>query len=195
MERYKVNLRFTPLYHPQANPCEIANKAIVNAIRTYVVQQENQKTWDEKLAHITHALNSTVHLSTELSPNFIVFGRNININGEDYKKIVDVNSREGTNEDRNDNIIKYVRENLYKSYLKSMENHNRKSNARELDLKKKAYLVNQKLSSAAEGYSKKLGRKYIPIVLKEKVGSGSYLVANEEGKELGIFHAKLIVQY
>lgn len=195
MSRYKVQLRFTPLYHPQANPCEIANKAIVNAIRTFVVQQENQKTWDEKIPHIAHALNSTVHLSTDLSPFHIVLGRNPTTSGEDFKKIVDMNASKAIDEDTRANILNFVRENLYKSYLKSMENHKRRAVTRDLNLKKKAYLVNQKLSNASEGYSKKLGRKYVPIRIKKKVGTDTYLVENEEGKELGVFHAKLIVQY
>lgn len=61
MEKYRSKLNFTPFYYPQANPCEIANKSIVNAIRTYVAQQSTQRTWDAELASITCALNCHTH--------------------------------------------------------------------------------------------------------------------------------------
>lgn len=44
MNKFEIQLYFTPYYYPQANPCEIANKTIVNAIRAYIAKQPDQRT-------------------------------------------------------------------------------------------------------------------------------------------------------
>lgn len=195
MEKYNSNLRFTPFYYPQANPCEIANKSIINAIRSYVIQQDNQRNWDAELSAIACALNSHVHTSTNMSPFFAFFGHEIILNGNQYAKVLDVN--DVFEEDKSDKmvIIRHsIREHLFRAYLNIEKAINKRAGKREIDITKDTYLRQMKLSNAGEGYSKKLGEKYIPVTIVEKIGENTFKIADKKGKTLGIYHSSLLMQ-
>lgn len=195
MNKYHSQLAFTPLYFPQANPCEIANKTIVNAIRSFVITKENQRDWDANIAAIACAINCHVHTSTSMSPYFTLYGHDMILNGKDYSRIVEVNEPHGDNvSEKFQAIRESIREHLFKSFQNIMKQNNKKAGTRLIDMSKDTYLKNMKLSNAGERYSKKLGAKYIPVKINEKVGDNTYIIADREGKILGKYHASLLMQ-
>lgn len=196
MNEYNAKLSSTPFYHPQANPCEIANKSIVNAIRSFVAQENNQRTWDVKLPAIVCALNGHTHSSTNMSPHFALFGREIMLNGENYSRIADVNSNqgEGMSQDKFHVIREEIREHLLKAHEKSTKNMDKKAGNRSFDIHGDIYLKNVKLSNAGDRYCKKLGLKYIPVKIEKRLGQNTYIIANREGKTLGKFHESMLIQ-
>lgn len=195
MRKYSAQLKFTPFYYPQANPCEIANKSIVNAIRAYVVEQESQRVWDAEISAITCALNCHIHTSTNMAPYFSLHGHDMMLKGTDYAKIIDVNeSYECEVNDRHAVIRQHIREHLFKAYQRIEKTNNKKAGGREIDLAKSTYLKNMKLSNAGERYSKKLGRKYVPVDIVKKIGENTYIVADKGGKMLGTYHASMLMQ-
>lgn len=159
MDEYHVKISFTPLYHPQANPCEIANKSIANAIRSFVAQEENQRTWDTKITSITCALNGHTHTSTNMSPYFAIYGRDIILNGQNYTRIIDINThlQNAMTTEKFYVIQQAIREQLLKAYEKSSKNMNKKAGHRSFDINGNIYLKNVKLSNAGERYCKKTG--------------------------------------
>lgn len=194
MAHFGVELCFTPFYYPQANPCEIANKSIMNAIRALVAQQTDQRAWDGHIKEITCALNNTVHTSTQISPFNIIFGHNMVLNGRDYIKCVDKNEDEFQIDEKRKAIREFVKEQLTKAFERIKNTHNNRAGTRSIDMTKDTYLRNQKLSNAAERYSKKLAPKYVPVRITKKVGKDTYLVADMNGKHLGKYHSSLLIQ-
>lgn len=195
MKKYNSELRFTPFYFPQSNPCEIANKAIVNAIRSYVTQHDSQRIWDAELPAILCALNCHVHTSTNMTPYFALHGHNMILNGKDYAKIIDVNDEcEENMNDKLSAIRHMVREHLFKAYVNIERTVNKRAGTRMIDMNKDTYLKNTKLSNAGERYSKKLGDKYIPVRISKQVGENTYLISDKNGKLLGKYHASMLMQ-
>lgn len=195
MDEYGVQINFTPLYHPQANPCEIANKSIANALRSYVAQEENQRTWDNQIMAIACALNGHIHTSTKMSPHFSIFGRDMILNGKEYKYIIDANSTEEPMSVEKFNAIRQsIRECLLKAYETSTKNMNQKASGRKFDVNGDIYLKNTKLSNAGDRYCKKLGLKYVPVKIVQCLGQNTYMIADRDGKLLGKFHESMLIQ-
>lgn len=76
-KEYGVKHWFTASYHPQANSSEAANKVLGTAIRSYIHKNKNHRNWDEHIAKIACAMNSSVHTSTKCSPYLANFGQNM----------------------------------------------------------------------------------------------------------------------
>lgn len=169
MNHFGVELCFTPFYYPQANPCEIANKSIMNAIRAMVAQHTDQRGWDNHITEITCALNTTVHTSTQLSPFNVIFGHSMVLNGRDYIKFIDKNEDEFPIDEKRQAIREFVKEQLLRAFERIKNVHNNRAGTRSIDLSKDTFLRNQKLSNAAEHYSKKLAPKYIPVKITKRV--------------------------
>lgn len=189
-----VAIYFTPFHYLQANPCEIANKSIMNAIRAMIVQQDDQRSRDIHIDEITCALNNTVHTSTHFTPFNIVFGHNMIVHGRDYTKCVDKNLDEFPIDDKRMAIREFVKEQLLRAFECIKNTHNHRAGTRVIDMSKDTYLRNQKLSNAAERYSRKLAPKYIPVKITKRVGRDTYLVADLLGKHLGKYHSSLLSQ-
>lgn len=84
-------MSFNPSYHPQANPTERANRTLKTMIRAVVLEkaQGNQRKWDEDLAKISCAMRNSRHETTNYTPYFLNFGREIILNGSQYDRPVD----------------------------------------------------------------------------------------------------------
>jgi hypothetical protein len=72
-KKHNTSLQYTPNYHAQANPSERVNRVAETIIRSHV--SENQKDWDQYIPQIQFAINSSLHETTRLPPNFLFFGR------------------------------------------------------------------------------------------------------------------------
>ena len=69
--------RSTP-YHPSSNGMiERFNKTLASMIRSYI--SNDHQNWDVHIPFLTSAYRSTVHPSTGFSPNFLMFGREVNL--------------------------------------------------------------------------------------------------------------------
>ena len=67
--------RTTP-YHPQSDGMvERFNRTLAAMLSAYV--SENHRDWDEQLPYVTMAYRSTEHETTGMSPNMLMFGREV----------------------------------------------------------------------------------------------------------------------
>jgi len=70
----------TSSHHPQGNgQCERFNRTLLAMIRSSISQQED---WDHHLSLLTAAYRATPHEATGLTPNMMMFGREVRLPGE-----------------------------------------------------------------------------------------------------------------
>ena len=68
----------TTAYHPHGNSqCERFNSTLLSMMHAHA--RDNPKTWDVNLHHIVMFYNATKHSSTDVEPNRIMLGRNIDM--------------------------------------------------------------------------------------------------------------------
>lgn len=177
-------------HHSQSNPVERVHRTINACIRTYV--REDQRVWDTRVPETQFVLNNTVHSGTGCTPYFILYGHEINLSGEDFRK-----EPQGAEEslrkyiDRTKHMkektFEYVSKNLKKAYLKAEHNYNlriRKPPAG-FDIGQSIYRKNFRVSNAGERYNAKYGPLFVPCKVVGKRGNSSYELQDSNGKNIG----------
>ena len=75
---YNVKQQFTSSYHPQTNSvAERTNKTIIQCLKTVI--DSNQLNWPQLLPGILMAFRMTPSASSEFSPFYLVFGKEMNL--------------------------------------------------------------------------------------------------------------------
>lgn len=73
INKHGIASRATPIYTPQCNPVERANRTIKTMIRQYVNNKHNQ--WDRHIPALQFAYNSAQQTSTGYTPAYLNYGR------------------------------------------------------------------------------------------------------------------------
>lgn len=91
----------------------------------------------------------------------------------------------------NEKVFKVVEDNLKKSYDKNLRTYNlrHKKFAPTYEVGQQVFKRNFQLSSAADRYNAKYGPVYVPCVVVARRGTSSYELADENGRNLGVFSA------
>lgn len=191
--KYKVTIKFTPYYHPQANPVERVNRVVKTMISSYLSQ--DQREWDKNLAKIGCAIRNNVHEVTGYTPYFINFGRHQQLKGNSTAP----HNNEPTVEDRVDNLS-----NIYKAVMKRMKTHCEKNKHR-YDLRRRpdtfevgdlVLRKNRTLSRKVDYYFAGLAPKYLgPYKVKYKISTWMYELLDENGRHAGRWHGKDLKRY
>ena len=74
----EINKQKTTTYHPACNGAIERWHRTMNSLLGKTVQT-NQKDWPQKLPYVVSAYNGSRHDSTGFSPNFLMFGRELNV--------------------------------------------------------------------------------------------------------------------
>lgn len=188
LETYKVKHWLTASYHPQANPTEAVNKTIITAIRAYIKDDVPHDTWDEHIAEITYALNSSTHSTTKASPNLVVFGKRLPEDGQEFA--------EKEEDWQIQPKLKIVREKVT-AYLKAAyESNKMRYDLRTRDIEyspgETVYRRNNKLSDGPKKYSAKLADKFVKGEIIRRVGTNTYEVKDCDTRHIGIYHTQLL---
>lgn len=188
LEENQIKHWLTPIYHPQANPTEAANKTIITAIRAYTNDELPHDKWDESIPEISYALNAARHSATKTSPNWVIFGRRITESGKQY---IDINENTTSIEK-----FKMIRDKV-SAYLKmayEREKHKYNLRAKEIDYSpgEIVYRKNLKLSQGGAKYSNKLANKFIKAMVIKKVGTNTYEIKDIDSKRSAIYHTRLL---
>lgn len=193
MSRFNVRIKYTALYHPQANPCERINKVLKTMLRAYV--SENHRTWEEHLPEIGYAIRANKHEVTKLSPNFIVFGRELPHRGKKENNEDEIQFNRSTEfQNRHDQLEK-VHKDVTTRLQHAYDEHKVPYNLRRRDRKflpnEIVWRRNYSLSDASRFYSASLGPKFLgPFMIKKAVSPWTYLLVDSDGNHKGIWHAK-----
>lgn len=75
LKKYDIKHELTAPYSPQSNPTERVNKTLGTMIATFI--NENHKKWDQFLPEFNFALNTSIQESTQYTPAFLMFGREL----------------------------------------------------------------------------------------------------------------------
>lgn len=201
IDRYNVpKLWFNARYHPQNNYTENTNKIIGTALRSYI--SDNHRVWDKEIPKITVALRSAIHSVTGYSPFFLNYGRefvfsgsdhvayrNLNPNEEKDGSNIGLDSRCGILEEFNQ-ISEDVSYRMYKAYLKNKKYYDSNKIKLSYNVGDIVYKRNYVNSSAIDNFSAKLAPRFVRCVVKSKVSDLIYVLADETGKEMGVWHIK-----
>lgn len=192
VSEYKVKIRYNAYYHPQANPTERVNRNIKTMLAIYV--EENQRTWDKQLAKISCALRSAVHDTTNHTPYYVNFGRNMVLSGDEYFRKDDFGDTSVPNDVRATGFKKLfeeVRERIRKSSDRNRKYYNLRRRPVELNVGQKVWKKNFPQSDATKNFSAKLAPKYIgPFIIYKKLSPWTYELRKEDGSPQGIWNAK-----
>lgn len=185
LDKYRVRPFFVSRYHPQANAAEAANKSVTTAIRSYI--KDKHRDWDQHLAQITCAINTSTHSATKTSPYFANFGRNMVTSGgaQDIAGGVD-----DVGEDQFTAIRDTVERNLAQAHAQSKQRYDLRSRPVQYAVGDTVWKRTFVLSDASKGFTAKLAPKFAKCTVKRKIGSSSYELLDMDGKSLGVFSAK-----
>lgn len=190
MLKYKVNFAPVSNYHPQANPVERVHRVLKTMLTAYV--SENQRLWDSYLAKVAYAIRSAKHDVTGVTPNFVIFGREINLNNveeEISNHTPIINNRE--RQEALDKLFKDIRSRLKQAYDKSKIRYNLRRRHEPFRLHQIVWRKNYTLSDATKNYTSKLAPKFCGPFRIIKVHSPySYELADMSNKPIGVWNAK-----
>jgi transposase InsO family protein len=188
----KYNVQHVPnaRYHSQHNPAERANGVIGAAIRCYLGQ--NHKKWDQELKRIAYAMNTSVNAVTRLTPHYLVYGKELKIDGREYSEGNATNVELYANEKSEDlaKAQKFVLEHMAKSHENSKRRYDLRSREISYQPGEVVWRTNFQISNASKDYAAKLGKRRVKCVVLGRAGNSCYELGDLNGNSLGIFHAK-----
>lgn len=181
-------------YHPQNNPAERINSVVLAAIRSYL--KDDQREWDKYISEIACALRTAKHESTQYTPFFIVFGKEM----KHYKsRLLLENSNEDNSSGNYDiqvqsqkskRIYEVVKQQLKKAFDKYSSNYNLRTRSDCYNSGDIVWKKNFALSNAGKGFNAKLAPKWIKCRVRKKIGYCTYELEDLDGKYLSTFNVK-----
>lgn len=194
LNRYGTEHWTIAYYHSQGNPAKRYIRTVSTAIRCYVNEQGgDHKRWDENIAWIQMALNSTVHDGTRMSPFTINHGREMILSGDEYQFTAGGPERQSMSESqiRNkfDEIREKIQQNIQEAQHKNRQRYNERARLTRFSPGEKVWRRNRALSNAAEHFSYKLAPKYIACRIVKSVGRDTYEVQDTPSGPVLKYHA------
>lgn len=191
MNHYGIQPRFTAYYHPQANPVERVHRVLKSIISSYV--GDNHRTWDRLLARAGCAIRSAKHEVTALTPNFVVFGRELNFVSTDgpahgtLPSVFDPVGRSRILE----TVFVDVQKKLRQAYDRTRVRYNLRRRGDKFEINQEVWHKNYVLSNAAEKFTSKFAPKFVgPFVISKVMSPWTYQLSDHKGRVHGIWHAK-----
>lgn len=162
LDEYGINHQKTPVYSPQCNPVERANRVIGTMISQFITK--THRTWDKYLPELTFAMNTAKHESTQFSPAYLNYGREV-----DPPKNFRAEAEAGdtcTPYDHQERLrilkdaVDLVKVNLARAFTKQSRHYNKNKSDWAPKVGELVSKREHHLSSAAGHFSSKLAEKY-----------------------------------
>ncbi|RVE40883.1 hypothetical protein evm_014465 [Chilo suppressalis] len=170
---------YNTLYTPQNNPVERYNKTVETCISCFV--RNDHRTWSKFLPHVQLALNSSVNLAMEFTPNFLMFGRELIVdaslhrfsNSFDNLTQIDLFDRSAFAHSLSslESIFVKVTRTLFKAYKRNAYYYNKRREVTSYDVGDIVWRRNFVQSSAAHYFSAKLAPKFIKCKIIDKISN------------------------
>lgn len=203
LKSFNINkIFYNTLYTPQNNPVERYNKTVETCISCFV--QEDHRTWSKFLSHIQLALNSSVNLATEFTPNFLMFGREVIIDASLHRFSNSLNDLSEVDiVDRSnfafslsslEAIFEKVTTSLLKAYKRNSIYYNRDRKVTSYSIGDIVWRKNFVLSSAAHYFSAKLAPKFVKCKIIDKISNNVYVLKDLDKGSSGRYHVKDILK-
>lgn len=190
LEAYRVEHFTTPVYHPQANQTEPTNKVLKQMLRAELMEKLLQHDdWASQVSKVIMGINTNARMPTGNSPHFIVYGCEKTMTGDEHRILNDVSEPIDNEKDRREAIYDEAAEKQRQSYEMNRRRHNLRATERKFNPGDCVFVDNHKQSDAGEKYSQKLAPLKRKAIVKEKVGTDTYLLLDWAGKDIGKYHA------
>lgn len=192
LEKYDITPYHIANYHPQSNPVERAHRVVKTALTAYVA--ENHRLWDRFLHKIACAIRSSCHETTKLTPNFVVFGREIQLSGKDIHPLATPFKENVDPLTRSEALLEVFRDTRRQLKI-AFENSKRRYNLRrrhdKFMLQQKVWKRKYALSDASKGITAKLIPKFEgPFTISKILSPWSYELVDQNGNSKGVWHIK-----
>lgn len=194
--RYHIpHIHYVPRHCPQVNTVERYNKTIITAIASFI--DNDHRTWDRHIHKIQFAINSSVNESTNFTPAFLVFGRELVPCGSVY-------TSKDTTEDLifaprdiyAENlgflipILSEVQSRLYYAHLSQSKYYNKHRQHFEFSLGDIVWKRNYPISASNKHFCAKLAPKFTKCIISQKFSPLVYNLTDFDNKDLGRWHIK-----
>lgn len=197
-ETYNIKLVNTPLYTPQSNPTERANRVLKTMVSCYI--GEKHVDWDLHLSDFCFAMNTSVHSATKYTPAYLNLGRELKslsvLNDQvgEMKSILPVEWEQKIEEMKT--VYLLVRKNLEDAYHKSSHYYNLRRRSVKFRKGDRVLRKNFVLSSAFGQISAGLAPKYLgPYKVEDVISSNVYELIDAQGRSAGRWHIKDLKPY
>lgn len=190
-EEYDIQIAYTANYHPQANPVERVHRVIKTMLTAYVANKHT--SWDKYLSKIGWAIRSSSHEVTKLTPNFIFFGRELNIVGKPNFPLAQTNESVDSRirSESLKEVYKDVKQRLQKAYEARRHGYNLRRLDERFCVGQQVWRRNFVISDATKKFASKLAAKYVgPFVVKKVLSPYTVELQDEAGRNCGVWHAK-----
>nr|CAI5822443.1 unnamed protein product [Callosobruchus analis] len=188
-KKYEVQHRFTALYHAQANAVERHHRVLKTALSSYVA--ENQRQWDRYLPQVAAAIRSAKSEVTQVTPNFVIFGREIILSGKDHHVDQDGDFQPMQRHEALKYVFRDVQDRLKQAYTRSSQHYNLRRRPDTFALDQMVWKRNYTTSDAIKGITAKLSSKFVgPFRISKIVSPWVYQLVDENGRDKGIWAAK-----
>ena len=190
LAQYNVKVYYTPLYHPQRNAVERTHRTLSTVLRAYI--SENHRLWDDHLQKVACAIRSSRHYSTNQTPYFINFGREMVLDGTEYGLSSETISTTSTNRAKAfEKLYSDVQKNLRKAFERQQSSCNLRRRDTRYAVGDLVWHKNCGQSKAADYVTAKFLPKYVgPFVVKKILNPWTYELQETTGKSAGVWNAK-----
>jgi hypothetical protein len=191
LEAHNVQVRYTALRNPQANPSERCMREISKFFQIYC--SENHRKWVELIPHIQSWLNNTIPSATGLTPAELIYrGNGPNI----FKEFLP----EEPSEEPESRDVQAKTAKAYEKMMRKLNTQNkmkRKGQAhwtpKERD---KVLMRTQPVSDATASINAKFLHPYKgPYVIAKVITPSTFEVVDENGRIRGQFNKRLLKAY
>lgn len=197
--KYNVpQVHYTPVYCPQVNTVERANRTVMTAISSLV--GADHRNWDANIPKVQFAINTSVSDTTSYSPFLMVHGREAVLDGDVYGPYSHEESGDVLQVASTDqyvqglaplkDIFEKVRSKLKRAHERNAKYYNNKRRHADFAVGDYVWKRTYKLSSAPKHFSAKLAPKYQRCKILNKLSPLVYELEDDNGKNIGTWHVK-----
>ncbi|XP_045776009.1 uncharacterized protein LOC123874579 [Maniola jurtina] len=194
--KYKIpNIHFTPKYTPQVNTVERYNKTVITSIASFI--ENDHRAWDVNLPKIQFAINSSVNETTNYTPNFLVYGRELVACGSHYTHSDEADEISFLPRDiycenigHLAKIFNDVQKSLWEAHVKNTKQYNLRRKETEFNVNDIVWKRTYVQSDKDRYFSKKLAPKFVKCRIVAKLSPLVYQLQDMNGQDLGTWHVK-----
>lgn len=194
---------YNTLYTPQNNTVERYNKTVETCIACFV--KDDHRTWSKYLPNVQLALNNSVNLATDFTPNFLTFGRELVFDASLHHisdSIENLDELEVSNRTHYANslnslseIFVKVQTHLLKAYQRNARYYNKGRKVISFDVGDVVWRRSFVQSHAPTYFSAKLAPKFIKCKIIEKISDNVYILKDLNKGTAGRYHVKDIIKF
>lgn len=193
LDSYSIHIKYTPVYHPQANPVERVHRVIKTMLSAYV--KDNHRLWDKYLPKVAAAFRSSRSDVTKLTPNFVNFGREVrfvgNVSDLSVTPPVCANDNPDVVSNALSKVFRDVRKRLTDAYNRARHRYDLRRRDERFRLKQIVWKRNYFLSDASKNFTSKLAPKFSgPYTITRILSPWTYELSDASNRVIGIYHAK-----